>query len=212
MALSGTAFSQFGGGISDLYAASADRARGQGARIEAEQYLKSAAFADLNATYTKELTNIKEYQAQRAIFKTMGSQRADVAASGFAKSGSALDLERDSATQGALTKAVLGAQGQIEEAGYEQQAASYRLMADSANLTATAADHAAQGATFASYLHFAASGISLFGGGAPSIQSNQQEQTGAFSWSDPTANPWAKNPWADWSPGDPSPNTWSWQE
>ena len=48
-----------------------------------------------------------------------------------------------------MTKAVLGQQGLIEEAGYEQQAASYRLMSEAANQAATAADHAAQGAQLA---------------------------------------------------------------
>jgi hypothetical protein len=154
-------FQDISGGVSDLFAASADRARARGIRIEGEQYVQAAALADLNATFTKESTDIKEYQTQRSIFQTLGSQAADVASSGFAKSGSALDLERDSATQGAMTAAVLGQQGLITEAGYEEQAASYRLMADAANNAATAADHAAHGAEIAGYINFAAAAFTL---------------------------------------------------
>lgn len=202
MAIGAATFSGIGGGIADLYAASADRYRAQGARIEGERYLESARLADLNATYTKELTNIKEYQTQRSIFKTLGAQQAEVAASGFTKSGSALDLERDSATQGAMAKAVLGQQGQIEEAGYEQQAASYRLMANSANMAATAADHAAQGATLASFLHFASAAFSLLPGGASAATPSAQERS---PYPDPYPNPWS-SPWSV------SDNAFSWNQ
>lgn len=159
--VSGSTFSDIGGGVSDLFAASADRFRAKGARIEGEQYAKAAGLADLNATYTKESTDIKEFQTQRSIFQTIGKQQADVAASGFATSGSALDLLRDSATQGALAKAVLGQQGLIEEAGYEEQAQSYRLMQEAANQAATAADHAAQGAQTSAFIKFGAAAASL---------------------------------------------------
>lgn len=151
----------FGAGVADLYAAEADRFKGKGARIEAEQYAKAATFADQNAQFTKISTDIKEFQTQRSILSSLGKTAADVASSGFAKSGSALDIERDSAMQGELAKSVLGAQGQIEEAGYEQQAASYRLMSQAASLAATAADKAAQGATWAAGFQFAASAVSL---------------------------------------------------
>ena len=70
----------------------------------------------------------------RAIEKTIGGQQAEVAASGFGAAGSALDLLRDSAAQGALHKAVLAQQGLITEAGYEEQAKSYNLQAEAANM------------------------------------------------------------------------------
>jgi hypothetical protein len=43
--------------------------------------------------------------------------------------GSALDILRESASQGALTRAVTGEQGLSQEEGFHQQAASYRNMA-----------------------------------------------------------------------------------
>ena len=49
------------------------------------------------------------------------------------RSGSALDILRDSASQAALTHAVIGQQGLIQEAGYTEQAQSYKLMQEAAN-------------------------------------------------------------------------------
>ena len=55
---------------------------------------------------------------------------------GFAASGTALDLLRDSASQGALQKATLGFQGEVDEIGYEQQAKSYEFMAKASRMSA----------------------------------------------------------------------------
>lgn len=152
--------SNFGGSVADLYAASGLQSRAKGARIEAQEYGLGATEADLNAQFTKVSTDIKQYQTQRSLFHSLGSTMADVASSGFANTGSALDIERDSAMQGELTKAVLGAQGQIEEAGYEEQAASFRLMQQAANEAATAADNAAKGAQWGAAIKGAAAGAS----------------------------------------------------
>ncbi len=85
-----------------------------------------------------------------------------MAASGFASSGSALDLLRDSAAQGAMTKAVLGQQGLIEEAGYEEQAKSYQLMSSAANMAATADEKAATGMYFSAAIKAVAAVASMF--------------------------------------------------
>jgi hypothetical protein len=161
MALGPSTFSDFGGAVSDLFAASADRAKAAGLRIEGQEYTLAAGLATQNAQYTQVSTDIKEFQAQRDIFQTLGKQQADVASSGFQEAGSALDLLRDSANQGALNQAVIGAQGQITEAGYEEQAASYTLMSQAASMAATASDKAAQGADIAAGLRFASAAFSF---------------------------------------------------
>jgi hypothetical protein len=51
-------------------------------------------------------------------------------------SGSALDLLRSGAQQGALTKQVLGQQGLITEAGYTEQATAYTNMEAAAKFAA----------------------------------------------------------------------------
>ena len=164
MALSsgaGGTFANIGGAVSDLFQASAFRTKGQGMRVEASEFLAARDLAFQNEAFTKNSTEIQEMQQNRAIEKTLGGQQAQVAASGFGAAGSALDLLRDSANQGALTKAVLAQQGLITEAGYEEQAKSYNLQAEAANMAATASDKAAQGATYSAYAKFATAAFSL---------------------------------------------------
>lgn len=148
MALGSSTFTALGGAVSDLFAADAYRTRAAGNRIQSEEYDLAKELSLQNAQFTKTSTEIKEFQAQRGIETTLGQQAADVAASGFEASGSALDLLRDSASQGALHKAVLGQQGLIEETSYKEQAKSYGLMSESALMAAAADEHAATGATW----------------------------------------------------------------
>ena len=163
------ALSDFGGAVSDLFSASAFRSKAAGLRIEGQEYTLAAGLADQNEKFTEQSTAIQETQLNRQIEKTLGQQQAAVASSGFSNSGSYLDLLRDSANQGALTKAVLSQQGLITEEGYDEQAASYRLMNDAANMAAGAADKAAFGANISAGIKFASALFSLApmsGGGA----------------------------------------------
>jgi hypothetical protein len=82
---------------------------------------------------------------------------AAVSNAGLEQSGSALDILRESAMQGSITKAVIGAQGQITEAGYNEQAESYANMANAAGVAAKGDDLAAVGS-------FVAGGISAVAG------------------------------------------------
>ena len=77
-------------------------------------------------------TAIKEAQQQRELVMAQGGIQANQAGSGFQMSGSALDIMRDSASQGALAHAVLSQQGLITEAGYNEQATSYEMMSQAA--------------------------------------------------------------------------------
>jgi hypothetical protein len=56
----------------------------------------------------------------------------------LAESGSALDILRESASEGATTKAVIGQQGLITEAGYQEQAQAYTSMANAAGVAINA--------------------------------------------------------------------------
>jgi len=112
------------------------RIKAQGDLAEASEYDLAGELATKNARFTEESTAIKEAQLQRSITQTIGGQQADVAGAGFAQSGSALDIMRDSASQGALTSAVMGQQGLITEAGYKEQADSYALMSGAARMAA----------------------------------------------------------------------------
>jgi hypothetical protein len=158
------AFSSAGGAASDLFAASADRSKAAGDRVEAQNYDLASSLATQNEKFTETSTAIKETQQQRELMLNLGGQQADTAGAGFAASGSSLDLLRDSASQGALTHAVLGQQGLITEAGYTEQAQSYTNMAGAARMAADAADKAAEGSTITGIIKGVAGMASLFTG------------------------------------------------
>lgn len=105
------------------------RTKATGDLAEAENYDLAATLAEANSAYTAQSTRIQQNQQERAVTSAIGSQRAGVAAAGFAAGGSAGDLLRDSASQGALAKGVLSQQGVITEAGFDEQAKSYTTMA-----------------------------------------------------------------------------------
>lgn len=160
--LGANTFSDVAGGVSDLFAAEADRTKAQGDILEQQNYLQAAKFAGDEATYTGWSTNIKEAQQTREITQSLGRTTADVAGAGFASSGSAGDILRDSAGQGALAKMVTGEQGLITEAGYQEQATSYNNMAAAAGVAASAERTAATGADITGGLKMAAGVATLF--------------------------------------------------
>ena len=157
MAIGGGTFSDIGGGISDLFAASADRSKAAGDLFEAQNYDLAAKYADQEAEFTKESTAIQTMQAERQIYSSMNQTCADIAGGGFAASGSGLDILAQSASQGALQQAVIQRQGLITEQGYGEQAQSYRTMEQAANMAA--------GAEISAGFKFAAAVGSLFTGG-----------------------------------------------
>jgi hypothetical protein len=129
MAISSSSVGAASNAVSDIFGGIGSLYKAKGSRLEAQAYDKAAALARLNEQYTKESTDIKEFQQQRDSYKQIGGQEAEIGASGFAATGSALDILRESASQASLTKSVISQQGLIEEAGYEEQAQSYDLMA-----------------------------------------------------------------------------------
>ena len=187
MAIGGSTFSDIGGGISDLFAVSADRSKAQGDYFEAQNYDLAAKYADQEVAFTKESTAIQGMQAERQMYSSMSQTRADIAGGGFAASGSGLDILAQSASQGALQQAVIQRQGLITEQGYEEQAQSYRNMESAANLAAGAEDQAAKAAGWGAGLKFASAIASLLpiptgggGGGGGSGGTPMPELTGGF--------------------------------
>lgn len=165
MALSNATFSDIGGAASDLFAgvaattqaglkaqglnlqADSTRLNAQGLRIKATGDLAEASNYDIagdlagqNEQFSKTSTAIQQMQQLRSTEAQVGTQEADIGASGGGRSGSALDILRDSASQGALAKAVLGQQGFITQAGYAEQQESYQTMASTARTTAAGED------------------------------------------------------------------------
>lgn len=176
MAFGSSTFTDLAGAVGDLFAASADESKAQGLRykaqgdaLEGQNYDLAAVYAGQNEKFTEASTAIKQQQIDRNNFQTIGGQQSDIAGAGFAASGSALDLLRDSAQQGALTKAVAGEQGLITEAGYTEQQTSYQNLSKAAQFAqqadlsaADAADTAATGARITGAIKGAASIATLF--------------------------------------------------
>lgn len=158
MAFGKDTFSLAGGAVDSLFSGLALQTKAKGSRIEAENYDLSANLSLENERYTRHSTEIKQLQTDRDIYRSQGETRADIAGSGLSMSGSALDILKDSASQGALTKAVMGEQGYLEEASYQQQADSFKLMASASRMAAAADDTAAVGSFISSGIK-AASGL-----------------------------------------------------
>lgn len=150
-----------GGAVGDLFAADGYRSKAEGNRQEAKHYRHAGDLADQNARFTAESTAIQAFQTERQVYQGLGSIEAAVAGSGGADSGSALDILRSSAQQGALQEAVLQRQGLISEQGYKEQANSYRDMAVSADRAARDAEDAARGSTLTGILKGAGALLSL---------------------------------------------------
>jgi len=162
MAFGAGTINSLGAAANDLFSIDTHRTKAQGLRLEAKNYDLASEYAIKNEKFTEVSTAIKQAQTDREIYKTIGGQQADVAGAGFAASGSALDLMRDSASQGALVKAVGAAQGLITEEGYRVQAESYKNMGEAARLAAQSEDNAADNAPLAAVFHAAAGIASIF--------------------------------------------------
>lgn len=127
-----------GAAVSDIGSFFGSQAKGIFDVAEQQSYEEAARLARQNEQFTKMSTDIQEAQANRQLLLTQGKTQEEVASAGFSLSGSALDIMRSSAEQGALQKAVIGQQGLITEAGYESQAQSYDTMARAAGQAAGA--------------------------------------------------------------------------
>lgn len=112
------------------------RIKATGDLAEAANYDLAAHLARKNKQYTEESTRIQEFQLQRKTNLFIGEQVAGFGAAGLKTSGSATDILRESATQGALSKAVLQKQGLIQEESFEEAARSYETMSHAARFAA----------------------------------------------------------------------------
>lgn len=149
-------YSGIGGAVNDLFSSQATasglRLKAQGDLVEAGNYDLAAALAKQNEQFTEQSTAVKQAMADRQIYMGIGTERADIAGSGFAESGTSLDLLRSSAQQGAMQKQLLGQQGLITEAGYNEQRTAYTNLADFARSTAATEESMASQAITAGYV------------------------------------------------------------
>lgn len=142
-------FSDAGTAVSDLYNAQGDAA-------SAAAYQQSVDITLQNEAIEQTTVGIKQAQANRQLYQTLGGQVADVAGAGFAESGSGADLLRDSAEQGAITHALISEQGSIQENAYQQQAVAYEGQAQAASAASSGAGIAGAISGIAGLVKFAA--------------------------------------------------------
>ena len=140
MAVGAPTFTDAGTAVSDVFAAfgtaNQEKISALGLQTEAADYTDAAALAKQNQEFTAASTAIQQSQTTRQVTQAMGRTAASVAGAGFANSGSAIDIMASNAQQGALSKAVLGQQGLMTEAGYSEEATQYTNMATAATQTA----------------------------------------------------------------------------
>ncbi len=134
--LSSSTFGLAGGAASDIFGAYGTGLKAKGNELEAENYREASKFATLEAQIQHSTTAVQESQAQRQAIQGIGMASASIAGAGFGSGGSAGDILRSSAQQGALHSAVVEQTGQVQEIGFEEQAKSYENMAKAADLAA----------------------------------------------------------------------------
>lgn len=130
--------SDISGAITGGTGAAADLATASGYFDEANAYQTAAGLAIQNKGLQQASTAIQVQQTQRQINQTIGGAKADIGAAGLQEHGSAIDVIRNSAQQGALQTQLLKTQGQIEETAYGEQAAAYVGEEAQANATGQA--------------------------------------------------------------------------
>jgi hypothetical protein len=148
------------GGVSDIFAGFGDIDKMKADELEQGQYDQAAQFAGQEAQFSQQSTAIQVAQKNRETTMAMGKTASEVAGAGFAASGSALDIMRSNAQQGALATAVTSENGQIQTQGFQEQQQSYETMA-------TIAGNAAKSANLASIGSFAAAGLSFAAAAVP---------------------------------------------
>lgn len=139
--------------VGGFFGQKADEAQAKGLEAAAGAYRTGAEIAGQDVELEKMSTDIQEIAASRKITKTIGAQEAGVAGAGLAiRSGSALDLLRESVAQGHTTSQMLGLQGEINANQFRQQEATLLGEAAQADAAAAAAKAAGEGSMFGGIL------------------------------------------------------------
>lgn len=154
--------SSFGAAASSLFSGFASQNMAAGYAQSAAGYTKSAAYARKNAEYATKNKDVQLQMADRQIYQGIGGTEADIAGAGFSRSGSAIDLLIDSAQQGELQKELVTIQGDIQIAGYNQQADALETQASVALQQEKAAKNSATGSFMSSGIMAAAGMVMMF--------------------------------------------------
>lgn len=152
-------FSGAGSAVDTLFGGLGAFDTAKGYKAQAKGYERAAEISTINKGIAKQASQIELMQAERDIYRTLGSARTAIGGSGLAASGSALDILRDSATQGNLTKQLLGRQEAIEQLAYDQERISYEGQAAAAKAAAKSSKKSGIGGLISGGIKL---GLSLF--------------------------------------------------
>ena len=163
-------FSGIGNAINDIFSSqatkTADETKAAGLLVEQQDLTLAAQFAGEEDQYTKEATAVSLSNNVRNSELGIGQNKAAIADNGFALSGSAEDIIRQSHEQAGLTQASTQMQGAITEQGYEEQQQVDTNEAAEAGAAAAAASKAGHDAgvagVFGAVLQGAGALVSLF--------------------------------------------------
>lgn len=107
----------------------ADIGAGIGQLFQGQGYDEAAGYAKKNAGLAKLSLGIQLNQQKRTAYQVIGGAKADIASSGLAKSGTALNVLSSSAQQLGLERGLTAAQGQININEWLQKYASDKASA-----------------------------------------------------------------------------------
>lgn len=130
---------KLGNAAGSLFGALAQGDVAKGYKSQQAGYNRAAEISLINKEIAGQAAEIEMGQAERDIYRNLGAQVATTGASGIALEGSALDVLRDSAREGSITKQLLGRKSAIEQLAYDQEAQSYAMQAQAAGQSAKSA-------------------------------------------------------------------------
>lgn len=136
--------------VTDTANAAASTTQAAGYAAEGAAYGTAAEVANQNAFLSEISGSVKTLQEQRALTRSLGEQTAQIAASGFAASGSNLDILRSSLQEGYITQQLTAVQTALQKGGYLEEAAAAKAEQAATDVTSKAATSQAAASTAAS--------------------------------------------------------------
>jgi len=123
-----------GGAVGDVFGAAGDFLKAYGSFQAEGSYTESAGQDIANAGLAIQKAHIQQAQIGRQLALTQGHNASTITGNGFELGGSGLDIMRSIAQEGALSEAVAGEQGLINQQGYLAQASAAKAAANQAGI------------------------------------------------------------------------------
>jgi len=136
------------GAVGSLFSAVGSFEAADMSKASAAMYSQAAAEEGQDISLQELTDNVKNTQALRQTTMALGTVQSDIAGTGSANSGSALDILRDSAMQGQLQRSTVGLQNQVNINDMTEKVNEYQTEASNAEKTASSQTLAGFGGLF----------------------------------------------------------------